>query len=143
MASAETVVSVPDTETLALRGGIDAPLLDRLWLANDGLSWGLTRDEFDAILADSGALQNFGLEAGVLPTPRQQADYLRGLRLDDLVLARACAAGNERAWEHFIARHRQPLIRAAIAITKSETLGRDLADQLYAGLFGLNMREGE
>ena len=59
------------------------------------------------------------------------------------VLARACAAGNERAWELFIARHRQPLIRAAIAITGSETLGRDLADQLYAELFGLNTREGE
>ena len=38
---------------------------------------------------------------------------------------------------------RQPLIRAAIAITGSEMLGRDLADQLYAELFGLNTREGE
>ncbi len=59
------------------------------------------------------------------------------------MLARACAAGNELAWEHFIAQHRQPLIRAAIAITGSETLGRDLADQLYAELYGLNTREGE
>ena len=76
-------------------------------------------------------------------TSQQQASFFRGLRLDDLVLARACAAGNEHAWEHFIALHRQPLIRAAIAITGSETLGRDLADQLYAELFGINMREGE
>jgi RNA polymerase sigma-70 factor (ECF subfamily) len=85
------------------------------------------------------------LEVGVSPTPQQQSDYFRSLHLDDLILARACAcaAGNERAWEHFIARHRQPLIRAAIAITGSETLGRDLADQLYAELFGLNTREGE
>jgi RNA polymerase sigma-70 factor (ECF subfamily) len=95
------------------------------------------------IVADVGRAWNFGLEVGVSPTPRQQSDYFRGLRLDDLVLARACAAGNERAWEHFIARHRQPLIRAAIAITGSETLGRDLADQIYAELFGLNTREGE
>ena len=149
MASAETVASVPktaskrETETLAQRGAIDARLLDELWRASDGPSWGLTRDEFDTILADAGAAWNFGLEAGSSPTPQQQADYFRGLHLDDLVLARACAAGNERAWEHFIARHRQPLIRAAIAITGSETLGRDLADQLYAELFGLNTREGE
>jgi RNA polymerase sigma-70 factor (ECF subfamily) len=59
------------------------------------------------------------------------------------VLARACAAGDEGAWEHFIARCRQPLIRAAIAITGSETLGRELADQLYAELYGLNTRDGE
>jgi RNA polymerase sigma-70 factor, ECF subfamily len=149
MASAETVASVPETstdretETLAQQGVIDARLFDELWRASDGPSWGLSRDEFDAIVADAGALQNFGLEVGVSPTPQQRADYLRGLRLDDLVLARACAAGNERAWEHFIAQHRQPLIRAAIAITGSETLGRDLADQLYGELFGLNTREGE
>jgi len=61
----------------------------------------------------------------------------------DLALARACARGNERAWEHFIAVYRQPLIRAAIAITGRETLGRDLADQLYAELYGLNERDGQ
>jgi RNA polymerase sigma-70 factor (ECF subfamily) len=149
MASAETVGGVPEpagaieTETIALRGAIDARLLDDLWRASDGPSWGLTRDEFEAVVADAGAAWNFGLEVGASPTPQQQADYFRGLHLDDLVLARACAAGNERAWEHFIARHRQPLIRAAIAITGSETLGRDLADQLYAELFGLDTREGE
>jgi RNA polymerase sigma-70 factor, ECF subfamily len=149
MASAETVANVPETasaieaESLAPRGAIDARVLDELWRASDGPSWGLTRDGFDAIVVDAGAFQNFGLEADASPTPRQQADYFRGLHLNDLSLARACAAGNERAWEHFIARHRQPLIRAAIAITGSETLGRDLADQLYAELFGLNTREGE
>jgi RNA polymerase sigma-70 factor, ECF subfamily len=149
MASAETVAGMPETasaivtETLAPRGAIDLRLLDELWRASDGPSWGLTRGEFNIIAADVGGAWNFGLEVGVSPTPRQQTDYFRGLRLDDLVLARACAAGNEFAWEHFIARHRQPLIRAAIAITGSETLGRDLADQLYAELFGLNTREGE
>ncbi len=149
MASAETVAGVPEpasaieTGPLAHRGAIDTCLLDELWRASDGLGWGLTRDEFDAIMADVGVAWNFGLEAGASAAPRQQADYFRGLRLEDLVLARACAAGNERAWEHFIARHRQPLIRAAIAITGNETLGRDLADQLYAELFGLNTREGE
>src|SRR5271163_2818481 len=99
MASAETVAGVPESEPLAQRGAIDARLLDELWRASDGPGWGLTRDEFGAIVADAGEAWNFGLEAGASPTPRQQADYFRGLRLDDLVLARACAAGNERAWE--------------------------------------------
>ena len=77
------------------------------------------------------------------PSRPQQEIFFRGLRLSDLVLARACAGGNEQAWEHFVTVYRQPLTRAAIAITGSETLGRDLADQLYAELYGLTAREGE
>jgi RNA polymerase sigma-70 factor (ECF subfamily) len=37
----------------------------------------------------------------------------------------------------------QPLTRAAIAISGSETVGRDLADAFYAELYGLNTRDGE
>ena len=144
MASAESVAGVPETISVAetalpeSRGAMDRRLLDELWCASDAPGWGLERDEFDRIMAEAGISQNFGLDPGVAATPRQQAEFFRGLRLSDLVLARACAAGNEPAWEHFIAQHRQPLIRAAISITGSETLGRDLADQLYAELFGLN-----
>jgi RNA polymerase sigma-70 factor (ECF subfamily) len=103
----------------------------------------LKRDAFERIVAGVGAASNYGLETGVEATHRQQAAFFGGLRLNDLVLARACAEGSERAWERFIALHRQPLIRAAIAITGSETLGYELADQLYAELFGLSTCEGE
>ena len=75
--------------------------------------------------------------------PAQQASFFQTLKLADLVLAKACAAGNERAWEHFMALYGQPLTRAAIAISGSETVGRDLADAFYAELYGLNMRDGE
>ncbi|MGO9325351.1 MAG: RNA polymerase sigma factor [Terracidiphilus sp.] len=149
MASVESAAGVPETVSVAEttlpepRGTMDRRLLDELWRSSAVPSWGLERDEFDRIIADAGITQNFGLNAGVTATRQQKTVFFRGLRLDDLVLARACAAGNERAWEHFIAQHRQPLIRAAIAITGSETLGHDLADQLYAELYGLNMREGE
>ena len=147
MASAESVASAAEAkipaEIPAQRGSIHRRLLDELWRKSEADSWGLERVEFDRILLDAGAAQNFGLEIGASATPQEQAAFFRGLFLGDLVLARACAAGNERAWEHFIARHRQPLIRSAIAITGSETLGRELADQLYAELYGLNTREGE
>ena len=109
----------------------------------DAASWGLERSEFDGILADAGTAWNFGLAEQTTATRHQQAAFFRGLCLADLVLAHACAAGNERAWEHFVAKYRQPLVRAAIAITGRETLGRDLADQLYAELYGLNERDGE
>ena len=88
-------------------------------------------------------MQNFGLAGGESASRQQQATYFRGLKLGDLVLARACAAGNERAWERFVAIYRQPLTRAGIAITGSDTLGRELADQLYAELFGMSTRDGE
>ncbi len=143
MASTDLLASAAEAEIPAQQRSIARRLLDELWRESDADSWDLERGEFDRILLDAGAAQNFSLEIGASTNSQQQAAFFRGLCLDDLVLARACAAGNERAWEHFIARHRQPLIRAAIAITGSETLGRELADQLYAELYGLNSREGE
>lgn len=127
----------------AFDGPLDEILLDELWRQCEGASWGLERGEFSRILFDIGAAHNYGLDEGATASRLQQAAYFRGLRLGDLVLARACAAGNERAWEHFVAIYREPLVRAAIAITGSDTLGRELADQLYAELFGLTTRDGE
>jgi RNA polymerase sigma-70 factor (ECF subfamily) len=125
---------------------LDPALASELWRECDAARWGLTRDEFEQILLGAGTAQNFGLadsSNAAPPTPKQQAAFFRSLCVADLVLARACARGNERAWEHFVAVYRQPLTRAAIAITSSETLGRDLADQLYAELYGLNERDGQ
>jgi RNA polymerase sigma-70 factor (ECF subfamily) len=59
------------------------------------------------------------------------------LRLPEFALAQACALGREAAWERFLGLYRGPLTQAAIAITGSGTLGHDLADSLYAELFGL------
>ncbi len=132
--------------TVAPDGVLDRALAAELWRGCDASSWGLTRDEFDQILLDAGTAQNFGLSesSSTTPaTPKEQAVFFGGLRVGDLALARACARGNERAWEHFVAVYRQPLTRAAIAITGSETLGRDLADQLYAELYGLKVSDGQ
>jgi RNA polymerase sigma-70 factor (ECF subfamily) len=134
--------SVESTEGLRPRG-IGGALLDQLWRECDSSGWGLERGEFDEILLGEGAARNYGLAEEAAASRQQQAAYFRGLRLSELVLARACAAGNERAWERFVALYRQPLVRAAIAITGSDTEGRELAGQLYAELFGLTTREGE
>ena len=119
---------------------VDASLLDELWRECAASAWGLERAEFERILLGVAAAQNFGLAEGAAAG---HAEFYRGLRLDDLVLARACAGGHERAWEHFVAAYRGPLTRAAIAIAGSETLGRELADQLYAELYGLTARDGK
>jgi RNA polymerase sigma-70 factor (ECF subfamily) len=154
MAPTESAASAAETGTPNGTGtpdcvpnrSLDRALAAELWQGCDAAGWGLTRGEFEQILVDAGTAQNFGLAEDSNATPattKQQAAFFRSLCVADLALARACASGSERAWEHFIAVYRQPLTRAAIAITSSETLGRDLADQLYAELYGLNVREGQ
>ena len=118
-------------------------LLDALWRECEAGQWGLGREEFDRIVLLAGIRQNFGADTGSTATGEQQAAFFRGVKLADLVLAKACAAGNERAWEHFMALYSQPLTRAAVAISGSETVGKDLADAFYAELYGLTTREGQ
>ena len=130
-------------EASAVPVALHPTLLDELWRECGGRAWGLERSEFDRILVRAAVGQNFGLPPGATALKEKQAAYFRSLKLDDLVLAKACAAGNERAWEHFMAAYGQPLTRAAIAISGSETVGRDLADAFYAELYGLNTRDGE
>ena len=66
--------------------------------------------------------------------------FLSSLRLEELVLARACAAGNERAWEVFLTSYRVTLYEAAYKIAREENAARELADSLYAELYGVNKR---
>ncbi len=60
----------------------------------------------------------------------------------DVELARRCAAGDEAAWERFVLEYRPLLYRAADAIEPGGG-ARDLADALYADLYGLTERGGE
>jgi len=122
---------------------VDPMLLDELWQECGVAVWGPQRSEFDRIILLAAVGQNFGLAPGPIAAEQQQAAFFRSLKLTDLVLAKACAEGNERAWEHFMAQYGQPLTRAAIAISGNETVGRDLADAFYAELYGLNTRDGE
>jgi RNA polymerase sigma-70 factor (ECF subfamily) len=72
----------------------------------------------------------------------QKATFCAALRLEELALARACAAGNERAWQDFITRYRQKLHSMALHITRDGAHAAELADSLFADLYGVNAREG-
>jgi RNA polymerase sigma factor (sigma-70 family) len=54
----------------------------------------------------------------------------------DLELARRCAAGEPAAWDRFVLEYRPVLYRAADALDRSGE-ARELADSLYAELYGL------
>src|SRR3954471_3671344 len=60
----------------------------------------------------------------------------------DLELARLCAAGDERAWERFVREYRPILYRAADALDRSGA-AREIADSLYADLYGIKDGERE
>jgi RNA polymerase sigma-70 factor, ECF subfamily len=64
------------------------------------------------------------------------------LHPEDLALAQACARGEDAAWDRFVLEYRPILYRAADAIDRTGT-GRELADALYAELYGLKERDGE
>ena len=92
---------------------------------------GLSAAEFAAILQE---ICRQYLRPDASETERQQ--FCRGLQLEDLALARACAKGSEAAWDRFVARYRAKLRDAALAIAKEESRARELADSLFAELFG-------
>jgi RNA polymerase sigma-70 factor (ECF subfamily) len=68
--------------------------------------------------------------------------YLDSLHAADLALACACSEGNPAAWDFFMARFRPELYRAGRAIA-GEAAGRELADSLYAELYGLREAAGQ
>ncbi len=83
-----------------------------------------------------------GKNPGLSPDRRAQEKYFRSLHLEDLALACACAAGDEAAWDHFVREVRPVLYRAADALDPSGG-ARELADSIYADLYGTEQREGE
>lgn len=72
----------------------------------------------------------------------EQLELLATIRVEELALARACSAGNEAAWEEFLTRFRASLYEAAYRIARDEATGRELADGLYADLYGIPNESG-
>ena len=97
---------------------------------------GLTRESFAAILCEVGT------KHGATGETEIRAFFL-SLRIDELALARACAAGNNSAWEIFLTRYREKLYLSALRIAREDSAARDLADTLYADLYGTNTRDGQ
>ena len=118
-------------------------LLEELWISSKAEACGLGRGEFGSILASVGAKHNFGLPAGTEARSKEREAFFLGLHLDELALAHGCARGKEAAWVRFLQLYRWGLTQAATAITGSSSLGAELADSLYAELYGLRETGGE
>ena len=99
---------------------------------------GLTHESWSAILCEVGAKHVTEAASEI-----EVRGFFLSLHIDELALARACAAGNNSAWEVFLTRYREKLYQSALRIAREESAARELADTLYADLYGTNLREGQ
>jgi RNA polymerase sigma-70 factor, ECF subfamily len=109
-------------------------LLGELHSRSGGEKFGLTRESFADILCEIGEKHS--------ASDHELRTLFLGLRVDELALARACAAGHNSAWEIFLTRFREKLYQSALRIAREDSAARELADTLYADLYGTNLREG-
>jgi RNA polymerase sigma-70 factor (ECF subfamily) len=112
-------------------------LFEELFAQSESARFGLALADFCATLREICGKQL----AGSASRSDTEA-FLRGLRLKELALTRACAAGHEAAWTEFLTRYRSLLYQAALSITRDDSRGRELADSIYAELYGMKLREG-
>jgi RNA polymerase sigma-70 factor, ECF subfamily len=118
---------------------LTAVLAATLYERSGAAAYALSAEQFTAILDEivrKYLLQNAAASA------EQTSEFCAALRLEELALARACAAGNERAWQDFISRFRQKLHSMALHITRDGAHAAELADSLFADLYGVNARDG-
>jgi RNA polymerase sigma-70 factor, ECF subfamily len=98
---------------------------------------GLGQQAFGAILTE------VAVKYTSAATPESELrTFFLSLRVDELALARACAEGNNAAWDVFVTRYREKLYLAALRIAREDSAAHELADTLYADLYGTTLREG-
>jgi RNA polymerase sigma-70 factor, ECF subfamily len=144
----ELSVSRKQQSTVALAPSLPAEMLpatfiQQLWKQAEAESCGLALEDFASILQSVGAKCNYGLPHDAPADLGQKESFLRSLHLSELALAHACALGRASAWERFLKLYRASLVQTAVRITGSASLGEELADALYAELYGLRERDGE
>src|SRR5229473_1862546 len=115
---------------------VAVPAIRELFEKSGGARFGLTLVVFEEILEQVATKYVCG------GTSVQKVQLWRELRVEELVLARGCAAGHNQAWTEFLGRYREKLYDIARGITKEDSSARDLADSLYADLYGTSERDG-
>jgi RNA polymerase sigma-70 factor, ECF subfamily len=107
-----------------------------LFEKSGGERYGLTLQAFGVVL------EQVAVKYVPQATQQQKLEFWRDLKLEELALARACAAGHDAAWQAFLTRFREKLYDIARGITKEDSSARDLADSLYADLYGTSEKDG-
>jgi len=138
--SAMTTPSVEPAKAQSM-GEISAGLesvVAALYQKSGGEAFGLSAEQFATILKEIATKY-----APAAATSGELHGLFSSLRVEDLALARACAFGNEKAWDVFLSRFRVKLYEIAGQITHQSSAASELADSLYADLYGTGSRDGQ
>jgi RNA polymerase sigma-70 factor, ECF subfamily len=73
---------------------------------------------------------------------REVNEFLDALRADELLLVWACERGDERAWDELIEQFRPTVLSAARGASGNESDAEELAQSVWAELYGLRERAG-
>lgn len=111
------------------------PICGDLCAQSRCVDWGLSSQDFTQVLVAIGSKYLPGAFSS-----HEAVVFFKSLRVEELALARGCAAGHERAWEVFLTRYREKLFEMALGIAREAATARELADSLYADLYGVNSR---
>jgi RNA polymerase sigma-70 factor (ECF subfamily) len=127
----------PETATRPAKLNIPELLAAQLHHEAGAEKFGLTPQAFAGVLQEVASKYLPGTAS-----PKEVSSFLTHLRLEELALARACALGSEAAWEIFLTRYREKLYNAAHNIVQGDANARELADSLYADLYGTRAADG-
>ena len=74
-------------------------------------------------------------------TPSEIEDFTGGMQADDLCLILACEQNNEKAWSELVERFTPTVRSAARSASSNEDAAEDLAQSIWAELYGLRNRK--
>jgi RNA polymerase sigma-70 factor len=112
-----------------------ARALERLCKRAGAARWNLSEESIrDAAYRGARAAGVLGIDGA--------DSFIDAIHAEDLCLAIACQAGESAPWEHFITSFRPALYAAARAIAGDDARGRELADSLWAEMYGMEVRDG-
>jgi RNA polymerase sigma-70 factor (ECF subfamily) len=119
------------------------PLASELYAKSGAARYGLALAEFTAVLGRIACKYlPEGADGGDSTDRTALHALLNSLHVEDLALARACAAGNGEAWQEMLTRYEETLSRAALGITGEESKASELTGSVYADLYGTQIRDG-
>ncbi|HYE14009.1 MAG TPA: sigma-70 family RNA polymerase sigma factor [Pyrinomonadaceae bacterium] len=72
---------------------------------------------------------------------KEAAGFIDSLHAEELLLVVACERGDDRAWDDMMGRYRPTVLSAARAASAGEAEAEELAESVWAELYGLRERE--